>query len=121
MTPTHVEAIQAIKLQLIACIADRRIDATSGIAIVKKASELAKNVVGMSTQQRKDLMFDLLQDIAAGADGTIGTADDLIPPHVMHAIKTLLELDVASEVFQHTPTHLKTFLKDLVHLLACKK
>ena len=48
--------------------------------------------------QNPAMIVPVLEKIAAGADGISGTADDIVSPEIVNAVKTLLELEIVEHI-----------------------
>ena len=66
-----------------------RID--SAMAIVAKGMEIMERFKYLDGKHKKALLVEILNRIAAGKDGVVGTADDMIPASTMAALRVLLE------------------------------
>lgn len=72
-----------------AMIADGSLDPLSAIGIVRAIAS-----IGASW----DIVEDVAREIAKGADGIAGTADDLIPPSTLSMLSALLHSGVVSDL-----------------------
>lgn len=68
------------------------------LAIVGKALEILKSYGSFSNEEKATFITQALTKIAAGADGVYGTADDVIPPQVIDAVKVLIEKQLISDI-----------------------
>ena len=77
-------------------LADKTIHVNSAIDLLKLAMQQAGAVHGLSGKEKQELVIDVLADIAKGADGIEGTADDQIPPKVIAGIKAMADFDLVA-------------------------
>lgn len=83
--PKVAEVAAAVR----AMIADNRVDPLSAIGILRAAA-----AVGASW----DVVEDVVREIAKGADGISGTADDLIPASTINMLSALLHSGVVKDI-----------------------
>ncbi len=73
--------------------------AASAVSILKTCYELVNGMLTTSTvEDKKVVLVKVLEKVAAGQDGVLGTADDVISPTVLGHLKTLLETKMASDI-----------------------
>ncbi len=72
---------------------------SSAVTIIKVGVEIVQGLPNAGTwEDRKALLLHALELVAAGADGVLGTQDDLIPSSIMQNLKILLETKMASDM-----------------------
>lgn len=81
--------IRAIADKVRAMMADGQVDMTSAVQIIRAAA-----AVGASW----DAVEDVITEIAKGADGVSGTADDLIPQATLNMLVALLHSGVVRDM-----------------------
>lgn len=72
----------------------------SPMKLIAKGMELLETFPNMKGEEKKDLLIKVIEKIAAGADGVVGTDDDIIPAAVVEALKTMLEKDLIGDIIQ---------------------
>lgn len=87
-----------ICLEIRKAIEGKTLDPTSAMSIVTKGMELLNKYKDLKGAEKKTLLVKVLQDISAGSDGIIGTADDLLPQATVEAIKKILDGDLISDI-----------------------
>lgn len=60
-------------------------------SLLSEATRFIQKFPEVSHEDRKVSIFKAFEKIAAGADGVIGTADDIFPPETVQNIKVLLD------------------------------
>lgn len=72
----------------------------------------------LSQTEKKALIIDTFHDIAAGKDGILGTADDVIAPNIVKGIDMLIECNLVSAVIDLIieATHARTGLTASMYL-----
>ena len=79
-------------------ILKKEIDATSPMRIVAKGMEFMETFPNMTGIQKKDLLIKVLGRVAAGKDGIVGNADDIIPKECMEGLTYMLEKNLVGSV-----------------------
>lgn len=74
------------------------VNVASAMQIIAKAIEIAKRTVPEG--QQRDYVEDLVRSLAAGPDGTQGTADDIIPPATVAKLLSLLRMGVVGDIVE---------------------
>lgn len=85
-------------LEIRKAIEGKELDPASAMSIVTKGMELLNKYKDLKGTDKKTLLVKVLQDISAGNDGIIGTADDLLPQSTVEAIKKILDGDLISDI-----------------------
>lgn len=85
-------------LEIRKAIEAKELDPASAMSIVTKGMELLNKYKDLKGSDKKSLLVKVLQDISAGNDGIIGTADDLLPQPTVEAIKKILDGDLISDI-----------------------
>jgi len=87
--PTPADRVQAVANHVRLMLASGRVDAGSAFAVFKAAAQ-----VGASW----DVAVEAVAELAKGADGVAGTADDLIPQQTVTAMQAMLAHGVLADV-----------------------
>lgn len=73
--------------------------ASSAVNVLQTCFELVNGMLTTSTvEDKKVVLVKVLDKVAAGQDGVLGTADDIISPEVLANLKTLLETKMATDI-----------------------
>lgn len=72
----------------------------SPMKLIAKGMEILETFPNMKGEEKKALLVKVIEKIAAGADGIVGTDDDIIPAAVVEALKTMLEKDLVGDIIQ---------------------
>lgn len=70
----------------------------NAVAIVAKGMELLKEYPSLNESEKKALLFQSLQTIAAGKDGIQGTSDDVIDAKTLAQLKFMLENNIVQDM-----------------------
>lgn len=89
MDNTSDPRIAQVAQEIRAMIASGKVNPLSAIDIIRTAAS-----VGASW----DAVEDIVAEIAKGADGIAGTADDLIPPSTLNMLSALLHSGVVRDI-----------------------
>jgi len=68
--------------------------------LIAKGMEIMETFPNMSGQQKKEMLFRIIEKLAAGADGIAGTDDDIIPATTVAALKMILEKNLLEDIVQ---------------------
>jgi len=68
--------------------------------LIAKGMEIMESFSNMSGDQKKKMLIRVIEKIAAGSDGIVGTEDDIIPKEVVESLKLLLEKDLIGDIVQ---------------------
>jgi len=68
--------------------------------LIAKGMEIMETFPKMSGQQKKEMLFRIIEKLAAGADGIVGTEDDIIPASTVAALKMILEQNILEDIVQ---------------------
>lgn len=82
-------AVKAVSDQIRAMIRSGQLSPFSAIEIIRAATNIGADL---------DAVESIIEEIAKGADGIGGTADDLIPASTMEILRTLLHSGVVRDV-----------------------
>jgi len=91
------ELVAQAEYILTEAIKSNEVSLNSAMAIVAKGMEVTSRFKYLDGSHKKKLLLEVLTRIAAGADGVLGTADDLLPASTMATLKMLLEGDVVEQ------------------------
>lgn len=96
-SPAERELIAQAEYVLTDAIKTNSISLNSAMEIVAKGMEVTQRFKYLDGKHKKKLLMEMLTRIAAGADGKLGTDDDLLPASTMAALRTLLEGDLMEQ------------------------
>jgi hypothetical protein len=66
----------------------------SALDVLKLLMQMMDKYKHLSGSQKKDIVIRTFEDIAAGKDGILGTADDLIPAYVLTGMRIMIESEL---------------------------
>ena len=72
----------------------------SPMKLIVKGMEIMETFPNMDGNKRKEMLVKVVEKIAAGADGIIGTDDDIIPIAVVEGLKAILEKDLVGDIIE---------------------
>lgn len=87
-----------IAKKIIDLINQKRLDVKSAIDLVKIAMQEVEKMKGMTGVEKQKMVIDIIEEVAKGEDGVIGTSDDLIPKYIMDGVKALLDYNLVPSV-----------------------
>ncbi|MGA0214589.1 MAG: hypothetical protein ACO3IY_03495 [Pelagibacteraceae bacterium] len=70
----------------------------SPMKLIAKGMEIMETFPNLKGAEKEKLLIKVIEKIAAGADGIVGTDDDIIPAPVVEGLKTILEKDLVGDV-----------------------
>lgn len=77
-------------------VTSKKVEINSGMDVLKCMMQIIESYPMLNGRQKKDVIIHTMRDIAAGKDGILGTADDIIPLFVVHHIQMMVESDLLS-------------------------
>lgn len=86
-----LELVAQAEYILMDCLKNKTVKVDSAMAIMGKAMEIMERFKYLDGAHKKTLLRELLTRVAAGADGVIGTADDLIPAETLAQLHQILD------------------------------
>ncbi len=72
----------------------------SAMDVVAKCMQLVEKLPKMSGTEKKEIVMKVIERIAAGQDGVIGTSDDRLSPAVVAGIQSLLKGNLVSDTIE---------------------
>lgn len=70
----------------------------NAVALIAKGMELMKQYTTLNESEKKALLLQVLQTIAAGKDGIQGTSDDIIDSKTLAQLKYMLENNIVQDM-----------------------
>jgi hypothetical protein len=92
--------IQNAKLAILNAIKTKSINTSSSLKLVVDCMKIVEQAVSCKGKDKKNILLTCLQDIAKGADGLSGTADDVISKEIMNSLSILLNENVIEDVIE---------------------
>lgn len=80
-----------VTIILLEAISDNQLSNVSAMNIIAKGMEIMETFPNLSSSEKKTLLVKVIQKVAAGADGILGTDDDLLPKECMEMLKVILD------------------------------
>ncbi len=71
--------------------------ALTSMELVAVCMRVAQGVSRLGGTEKKHLVIAVLEKIARGQDGIVGTADDVLSPQVVQGVRTLLSSDLVEQ------------------------
>jgi hypothetical protein len=97
MSGAERELVAQAEYILTEALKSNEVPLDSAVAVLAKTMEITERFKYLDGKLKKKLLLEVLTRIAAGADGVVGTADDLIPATTMATLKVLLEGDLVDQ------------------------
>jgi hypothetical protein len=91
-------------------VAKAEVKIENPIDVLKSLWYVIDGFGNMSNEEKKKVLIAAIEDIAAGQDGILNTADDIIPNHVLRGIEIMIECDMITSTIDLIceTTHIKT-------------
>jgi hypothetical protein len=83
----------------------------NAISVVQEIMKNLEVFKGLTGEEKHAITLTILDEIAKGKDGIIGTEDDLIPEHILKGIKALIENDLINSTISLIKQTMKGELK----------
>lgn len=87
-----------VSLAIRKAIETKTLNAASAMTIIHKGMELLNAFPTVSGTEKKRILVSVLEQVSAGSDGILGTADDLLPEATLKSIKVMLEGDLVGDI-----------------------
>jgi hypothetical protein len=92
-----------LSIMLLETVVNKQIPANSAMSIIAKGMELMETFPNMNGPQKQTLLMTVIEKVAAGSDGIIGTADDILCKETVDTLRLILEKNLLTDI-----THLIT-------------
>lgn len=92
-----------LSIMLLETVVNKQIPANSAMSIIAKGMELMETFPNMNGQQKQSLLMSVIEKVAAGSDGILGTADDILSKETVETLRLVLEKNLLADI-----THLIT-------------
>jgi hypothetical protein len=86
--------IAKLALSLQSSIVNKEFEGKSPVMIITKGMELLNDVPELMGTTKKTILIQVIERIASGRDGIIGTDDDLISKEYLDVIRSIVELNI---------------------------
>jgi len=121
---TPMLALQSVQIQkavlgLQEALLKKKINIQSPFDVIQAVYQSIASYRDLPQVSRKDFAIQVLQRIAAGADGVSGTDDDLIPVEIVQKITVLLNNDLVGNILDLLPEGKCSFLDKMLSLFSC--
>lgn len=90
--------IAKVSLMLQEAIVKKEVDASSAMVLIAKGMEIMETYKDLQGNQKKELLVKVMEKVASGSDGIVGTEDDLIPKETVDTLKSLLTQNLLGQV-----------------------
>jgi len=87
-----------ISLAIRKAIETKTLDSSSAMTLIHKGMELLSNYQILKGSEKKQILLSVLEQVSAGSDGILGTADDLLPETTLKAIKAIMEGNLVGDI-----------------------
>lgn len=87
-----------VSLAIRKAIESKSLNAASAMTLIHKGMELLKAFPTVNGAEKKRILVSVLEQVSAGSDGILGTADDLLPEATLKSIKVMLEGDLVGDI-----------------------
>lgn len=86
--------IAKLAISLQESIVNKEFEGKSPIVLIAKGMELLNDIPELIGTTKKNILIEIIQRIASGRDGIIGTDDDIISKEYVDMIRSVLELNI---------------------------
>jgi len=90
--------IAKVSLMLQEAIVKKEVDASLAMVLIAKGMEIMETYKDLQGNQKKELLVKVMEKVASGSDGIVGTEDDLIPKETVDTLKSLLTQNLLGQV-----------------------
>lgn len=87
-----------VTIILLESISNNQLSQVSAMNVIAKGMEIMETFPNLSSADKKCLLLKVIHKVAAGADGILGTEDDLLPKECMDTLKIILENNLADGI-----------------------
>lgn len=87
-----------LSIMLLETVANKQIPANSAMSIIAKGMELMETFPNMSGEQKQSLLMSVIEKVAAGSDGILGTADDILSKETVETLRLILEKNLLTDI-----------------------
>lgn len=67
------------------------LDTKSPTDVIARGARMLESKQGMSLEEKKSCLMKLIEEVAKGKDGVLGTDDDLLPKDTVEALRILID------------------------------
>ena len=83
---------------LLETVVNKQIPANSAMSIIAKGMELMETFPNMNGEQKQSLLMSVIEKVAAGSDGILGTADDILSKETVETLRLILEKNLLTDI-----------------------
>ena len=87
-----------LSIMLLETVINKQIPSTSAMSIIAKGMELMETFPNMNGQQKQTLLMTVIEKIAAGSDGILGTSDDILSKETVEMLRLILEKNLLADI-----------------------
>jgi hypothetical protein len=87
-----------VTIILLESISNNQLSQVSAMNVIAKGMEIMETFPNLSSTDKRSLLLKVIHKVAAGADGILGTEDDLLPKECMETLKIILENNLADGI-----------------------
>lgn len=87
-----------LSIMLLETVVNKQIPANSAMSIIAKGMELMETFPNMNGEQKQSLLMSVIEKVAAGSDGILGTADDILSKETVETLRLILEKNLLTDI-----------------------
>lgn len=89
-----------ITILLLEAITDKQIDKISAFSFIAKGMEIMDTFPNLTGEEKKNMLLNVIKKVAAGADGILGTDDDILPKECVETLQFILNKNLAEDIIK---------------------
>jgi len=89
-----------VTILLLESLSDNKIDNMSAMSIIAKGMEIMETFPNLNGEEKKKMLMNVIKKVAAGADGILGTEDDVLPKECVETLQLILEKNLAEDIIK---------------------
>lgn len=86
-----------ITVLLLEAVANKSMDKISAMELIARGMEIMDTFPNLSGKEKKERLMKVLYKVAAGADGILGTEDDILPKECIETLQLVLEKNILED------------------------
>lgn len=87
-----------LTILLLEKVINKEVPNTSAMSIIAKGMELMETFPNMTGQQKQEMLLQVIEKIAAGADGKLGTGDDILSKECVETLKLIMQKNLFQDI-----------------------
>jgi hypothetical protein len=89
-----------VTILLLEAVSDKKLDNMSAMSIIAKGMEIMETFPNLNGEEKKKMLMNVIKKVAAGADGILGTDDDVLPKECIDTLQVILEKNLTEDIIK---------------------